>query len=295
MAKRKTGGRNNVGRMTARGIGGGHKQRYRIIDFKREKMGVEATVEAIEYDPNRSARIALLKYKDGEKRYILAPIGLAVGAKVMSGPDAELSVGNALPLKKIIPGMPIHNIELHRGHGGQICRSAGGAAQITASEGDFVTVKLPSSEIRLINRECYATIGQIGNTDHINIMLGKAAGTVGWDGAAFPAVWPATRLIIRWGWPGQEQGRWRMASPVFAVGPAGQGRQDAPAEEVFELDDLGEKEEINGTFPKKRPVCRRSSDGEGRDHADEREEADQDVVTSVDDCSGVCGTHIFGS
>jgi len=134
VAKRRSGGRNNVGRMTARGIGGGHKQRYRIIDFKRDKVGVEATVEAIEYDPNRSARIALLKYKDGEKRYILAPIGLAVGAKVMSGPDAELSVGNALPLKKVIPGMPIHNIELHRGHGGQICRSAGGAAQITASD-----------------------------------------------------------------------------------------------------------------------------------------------------------------
>jgi large subunit ribosomal protein L2 len=174
VAKRRTGGRNNAGRMTARGIGGGHKQRYRIIDFKRDKVGVEATVEAIEYDPNRSARIALLKYKDGEKRYILAPIGLAVGAKVMSGPDAELSIGNALPLKKIIPGMAIHNIELHRGRGGQICRSAGMAAQITASEGDFVTIKLPSSEIRRVSRECYATIGQIGNTDHINIMLGKA-------------------------------------------------------------------------------------------------------------------------
>jgi large subunit ribosomal protein L2 len=115
-----------------------------------------------------------LKYKDGEKRYVLAPLGLQVGAKLMSGPEAELSIGNALPLKKIIPGMPIHNIELHRGHGGQICRSAGLAAQITASEGDYVTVKLPSGEIRRINRECYATIGQIGNTDHINIMLGKA-------------------------------------------------------------------------------------------------------------------------
>ncbi|HUI07460.1 MAG TPA: 50S ribosomal protein L2 [Verrucomicrobiae bacterium] len=174
VARRKTGGRNNVGRMTARGIGGGHKQRYRIIDFKRNKVGVAATVEAIEYDPNRTARIALVKYADGERRYILAPIGLAVGGKVMSGPDAELSVGNALPLKKIIPGMPIHNIELHRGRGGQICRSAGMAAQITASEGDYVTVKLPSGELRLISRECYATIGQIGNTDHMNISLGKA-------------------------------------------------------------------------------------------------------------------------
>jgi large subunit ribosomal protein L2 len=174
VAKRRTGGRNNAGRMTSRGIGGGHKQRYRIIDFKRDKVGIEAVVEAIEYDPNRSARIALLKYKDGEKRYIIAPLGLKVGAKLMSGPEAELSIGNALPLKKIIPGMAIHNIELHRGHGGQICRSAGMAAQITAAEGDFVTVKLPSGEIRLINRECYATLGQIGNTDHINISLGKA-------------------------------------------------------------------------------------------------------------------------
>ena len=172
--RKKTGGRNHYGRVTSRGIGGGHKQKIRNVDFKRNKHGIEATVSAIEYDPGRSARLALLEYKDGEKRYILAPIGLAVGAKVMSGPDAELAVGNALPLKKIIPGMPIHNVELHRGHGGQICRSAGGAAQITASEGDYVMVKLPSSEIRLINRECYATIGQIGNTDHINIMLGKA-------------------------------------------------------------------------------------------------------------------------
>jgi large subunit ribosomal protein L2 len=174
VARRRTGGRNNHGRMTSRGIGGGHKQRYRIIDFKRDKIGIVAIVEGIEYDPNRSARIALLKYADGEKRYIIAPLGLQVGANLMSGPDAELSLGNALPLKKIIPGMPIHNIELHRGHGGQICRSAGMAAQVTASEGDYVTVKMPSGEIRLINRECYCTIGQIGNTDHINIMLGKA-------------------------------------------------------------------------------------------------------------------------
>ena len=199
VAKRKTGGRNNVGRMTARGIGGGHKQRYRIIDFKRDKMGVEATVEAIEYDPNRSARIALLKYSDGEKRYILAPIGLATGAKVMSGPEAELSVGNALPLKNIIPGMPIHNIELHRGRGGQICRSAGMAAQITASEGDFVTVKLPSGEIRRINRECFATIGQIGNTDHMNLSRGKAGRTRWLGHRGLPAAWRGTPWIIRWG------------------------------------------------------------------------------------------------
>lgn len=174
VAKRKTGGRNNLGRMTARGIGGGHKQRYRMIDFKRDKHGVAATVEAIEYDPNRSARIALLKYTDGEKRYIIAPIGLEVGAKVMSGPEAELATGNALPLKKIMPGVPIHNIELHKGKGGQICRSAGMSAQITASEGDHVTLKLPSGELRLVRGDCYATVGQVGNTDHMNVMLGKA-------------------------------------------------------------------------------------------------------------------------
>jgi large subunit ribosomal protein L2 len=173
-AKRKTGGRNNLGRMTARGIGGGHKQRYRIIDFKRDKAGVPAVVEAIEYDPNRSARIALLKYKDGEKRYIIAPMGLAVGAKVMSGPDAEMAPGNALPLKKILPGMPIHNIELHHGRGGQLCRSAAMAAQVTAAQGDYVSVKLPSGEVRLIHGDCYATVGQVGNPDHMNISLGKA-------------------------------------------------------------------------------------------------------------------------
>jgi large subunit ribosomal protein L2 len=174
VAKRRTGGRNNLGRMTSRGIGGGHKQRYRIIDFKRDKVGVTATVEAIEYDPNRSARIALLKYRDGEKRYIIAPMELKVGATVMSGPDAEMAPGNALPLRKILPGMPIHNIELHKGRGGQLCRSAAMAATIMATEGDYVTVKLPSGELRLIHADCYATIGQVGNPDHMNISLGKA-------------------------------------------------------------------------------------------------------------------------
>jgi large subunit ribosomal protein L2 len=177
VAKRKTGGRNVHGRMTARGIGGGHKQRYRLIDFKRDKIGVPAKVEAIEYDPNRTSRIALLKYQDGEKRYIVAPLGLEVGMTVMSGPDAELTVGNALPLKKIAgvgTGLPIHNIELHKGRGGQICRSAGMSAQVMASEGEYVTVKLPSGEVRLVHGDCFATIGQVGNLDHINVMLGKA-------------------------------------------------------------------------------------------------------------------------
>ena len=174
VAKRKTGGRNCHGRMTSRGISGGHKQRYRIIDFKRDKVGIAAVVEGIEYDPNRTARIALLKYEDGEKRYIIAPINLQVGAKIMSGPDAELSLGNALPLRKILPGMPIHNIELQRGRGGQLCRSAAMAAQIMALEGDYATVKLPSGEIRKIQADCYATIGQVGNPDNMNVSLGKA-------------------------------------------------------------------------------------------------------------------------
>lgn len=173
-AKRRTGGRNALGRMTARGIGGGHKQRYRIIDFKRDKFGMPATVEAIEYDPNRSARIALLKYQDGEKRYIIAPMDLKVGAKLMSGPEAELVVGNALPLRKILPGMPIHNIEIKHGKGGQLCRSAAMAATIMAVEGDYAMVKLPSGEIRKIHAGCFATIGQVGNPDHMNISLGKA-------------------------------------------------------------------------------------------------------------------------
>jgi large subunit ribosomal protein L2 len=179
-AKRKTGGRNAHGRMTARGLGGGHKQRYRIIDFKRDKVGMPATVEAIEYDPNRSARIALLKYEDSEKRYIIAPIGLTVGMKVMSGPDAELAVGNALPLRKIAgvgAALPIHNIELKKGKGGQLCRSAAMAAQIMAAEGDYVTVKLPSGELRLIHGDCFATIGQVGNPDNMNVSLGKAGRT----------------------------------------------------------------------------------------------------------------------
>ncbi len=180
-AQRKTGGRNCHGRVTNRRIGGGHKQRYRIIDFKRDKIGVPSVVVGIEYDPNRTARIALLKYEDGEKRYIIAPLDLKVGAKLMSGPDAELAVGNTLPMKKILPGMPIHNVELKHGKGGQICRSAGMSATIMATEGEYVMVKLPSGEVRKIQGDCYATIGQVGNLDNMNISLGKA-GRARWLG-----------------------------------------------------------------------------------------------------------------
>jgi large subunit ribosomal protein L2 len=171
---RKSGGRNNRGRVTSFQRGGGHKRRYRVIDFRREKEGVAARVATIEYDPNRSARIALLHYRDGEKRYILAPVGLAVGDMVMSGQGADITPGNVLQLRYIPLGTMIHNIELKIGKGGQLVRSAGVAAQLMAKEGAYATVKLPSGEMRLVHQHCRATIGQVGNTDHENISLGKA-------------------------------------------------------------------------------------------------------------------------
>jgi large subunit ribosomal protein L2 len=154
--------------------GGGHKRRYRVIDFKRDKFGVPGRVSTIEYDPNRSARIALVSYADGEKRYIIAPVGLMVGDVVMSGPEAEIRVGNALPIANIPVGTTIHNIELHIGKGGQMARAAGTSAQLMAKEGRYAHVRLPSGEVRLVNMECMASIGQVGNTDHGNIKLGKA-------------------------------------------------------------------------------------------------------------------------
>jgi large subunit ribosomal protein L2 len=171
---KKTGGRNNAGRVTSRHRGGGHKRFYRIIDFKRNKIAIPAKVAAIEYDPNRSARIALLHYLDGEKRYILAPLGLKVGDTVVAGPEADIKVGNCLPLRNIPVGTDIHNIELKKGKGGQLVRSAGTSAQIMAKEGDYAQVKLPSGEIRLIHLDCSATIGTVGNIEHENISIGKA-------------------------------------------------------------------------------------------------------------------------
>ncbi len=172
--KTRTGGRNCYGRITARRRGGGHKKKYRVIDFKREKLGVPAKVATIEYDPNRSARIALLHYVDGEKRYILAPAGLVPGMQVMSGPECEIMIGNAMPLGRIPLGTFIHNIELAPGCGGKMVRSAGGAAQLMAKEGRFAHIRMPSGEVRLVRQDCYATIGQVGNIDHENIVLGKA-------------------------------------------------------------------------------------------------------------------------
>jgi large subunit ribosomal protein L2 len=172
--RKKTGGRNCYGRVTARGIGQGHKQKYRIVDFKRKKHGVEASVIAIEYDPIRTARLALLEYKDGVKAYMIAPNGLAVGAKVMSGPNVPPDLGNSIPLKSVPVGLPIHNLELTPGKGAQLVRSAGGAAALMSRDEGYAQVRLPSGEIRKINENCYATIGQVGNTEHESVILGKA-------------------------------------------------------------------------------------------------------------------------
>ncbi|MBX3043533.1 MAG: 50S ribosomal protein L2 [Candidatus Kapabacteria bacterium] len=178
---KKSGGRNNTGRITSRHRGGGHKRRYRIIDFKRNKHGIPATIKTIEYDPNRNARIALVEYQDGEFRYILAPAKIKVGDVIISGPDVEYKDGNALPLKKIPVGLFIHNVELKPGKGGQIARSAGSQVQLVANEGRFAHLKMPSGEIRLVPNVCYATLGSVGNADHENILWGKA-GRLRWFG-----------------------------------------------------------------------------------------------------------------
>jgi len=173
-AKKQNAGRNSAGRITVRHRGGGHKQKYRVVDFRRDKVGIPARVAAIEYDPNRSANIALLFYVDGEKRYILAPQGLKVGTMVESGPDAEPSIGNTLPLSKVPLGLFIHNIELYPGRGGKLVRSAGNAAQLMSREGKYANVKLPSGEIRMINVACMASVGRVGNSEHGSVTSGKA-------------------------------------------------------------------------------------------------------------------------
>jgi large subunit ribosomal protein L2 len=175
--RRKTGGRDSRGRISVRFIGGGHKQRYRLVDFRRDKRDIPAKVAAVEYDPNRSARLALLHYLDGEKRYILWPDGLKVGTTVIASDTADILPGNCLPLRAIPAGTVIHNIELRKGKGGQMVRTAGGAAQLVAKEGEYAQVKLPSGEVRQVHVECVATIGQVGNIDHKNVSFGKAGRT----------------------------------------------------------------------------------------------------------------------
>jgi len=172
--RKERAGRDSNGRISVRHKGGGHKRLYRTIDFKRDKIGVPGKVATIEYDPNRSANIALVKYKDGEKRYIIAPKGLQLKSQILSGPDAPIEPGNALPLEKIPLGFTVHNVELTLGKGGQIVRSAGTGALVAAKEGDYVTLKLPSGEMRMVFKKCYATIGVVGNEDHMNVQLGKA-------------------------------------------------------------------------------------------------------------------------
>lgn len=179
--KKQNAGRNSGGRITVRHRGGGHKKRLRVVDFVREKHGVPAKVAAIEYDPNRSARLALLHYADGEKRYILAPLNVTVGSRLTSGPDADPEIGNALPLAKIPLGLPVHNLEMIPGRGAKVVRSAGQSAQILAREGDFAAIKLPSGEVRRFPVGCYATIGQVGNIEHESLSLGKA-GRKRWKG-----------------------------------------------------------------------------------------------------------------
>jgi large subunit ribosomal protein L2 len=171
---KNSGGRNSLGRMTARHRGGGHKRKYRLIDFKRDKEGIPASVASIEYDPNRSANIALLHYADGEKRYILAPNKLQVGDHVIAGPDAEIKIGNTIPLRNIPLGTNVHNVELNVGHGGQLARTAGSYARLMAKEGKYAQIRLPSGEVRMVLLNCKATIGQVGNLDHENISIGKA-------------------------------------------------------------------------------------------------------------------------
>jgi large subunit ribosomal protein L2 len=189
--RKKTGGRNVYGRITARAIGGGHKQKIRLVDFKRNKRGVDAKVTAIEYDPIRSARLALLQYADGEKRYIIAPVGLEVGAVVRSGDTAPAEVGNSLPLARIADGTFIHNIELVPGRGGQIVRAAGTSATLMSKAEGYAQIKLPSGEIRKVHERCYATLGQVGNTDHENVVLGKAGR------ARYLGIRPLTRGMVR--------------------------------------------------------------------------------------------------
>lgn len=171
---RKSGGRNSLGHIAIRHQGGGHKRQYRLIDFRRDKIGIPAKVASVEYDPNRSARIALLHYADGEKRYILQPVGLTVGMTVVAGPEADILVGNALPLRNIPLGTTLHNIELRPGKGGQMARSAGSSAQLVSKEGSEALLKLPSGEVRRVSVECVATVGQVGNLDHENVSAGKA-------------------------------------------------------------------------------------------------------------------------
>ena len=234
-----TGGRNNAGHLTSWWRGGGHKRMYRIIDFKRDKRDIPAKVTTIEYDPNRSARIALLTYADGEKRYILQPIGLKVGDTIVAGQNVDILPGNSLPLKNIPLGTLLHNVELKPGKGGQIARSAGSSVQLVAKEGEYASVKMPSGEIRKINMECFATIGQVGNLDHENVSIGKA-GRSRWLGQR-PHVRGVAMNPVDHPLGGGEGKTSGGRHPVYAVGPADQGLQDAQQQGDRQLHRAAEK------------------------------------------------------
>ncbi len=233
--KRRKGGRNNQGKITARHRGGGHKRKLRLIDFRREKDGIPAVVDSIQYDPNRSARIALLHYVDGEKRYILAPEGLKVGAKVLSGKDAPVAVGNCLPLSAIPQGTDVHNVELLPGRGGVLCRSAGIRASLAARDADWAQINLPSGEIRRVPAACRATIGVVGNSDHSGIVLGKA-GRKRWLGRR-PHVRGTAMNPIDHPHGGGEGRTKGGRHPVSPTGKLSQGRQHPKTKEVLEQGD----------------------------------------------------------
>ena len=260
VTKKRSGGRNSQGRITTRHIGGGHKRKIRMVDFRREKFGVPAKVAAIEYDPNRSAHLALLHYRDGEKRYILAPHGLKVDDTVVSGPSADILPGNALPLRAIPAGTTIHNVELQPGKGGQLCRSAGTGAQLVAKEGEMAHVKLPSGEIRLIRQTCLATIGQVGNLDHENVTVGKAG----------RSRWLGIRPTVRGDGDeprrppdGRRRGTREGEPSHDPVGQADQGRQDAAAPAVGPVHRRAPRAAAvggrRGTLSQQGPVHRRAS------------------------------------
>jgi large subunit ribosomal protein L2 len=263
-AQQRRGGRNAHGRMTVRHRGGGHKRRYRIIDFTRNKDGIPARVAAIEYDPNRSARLALLHYADGEKRYILAPVGLRVGATVMAGLGADIKPGNALPLSQIPLGTTVHNVEMRPGRGAQLGRSAGAAVQLMAKEGTQALLKLPSGELRLVQSACRATVGPLGNVDHAHVAIGKA-GRSRWLGrrSSVPRRRDEPRRPPAWRRRGKVEGQ----SPAIAVGPAGQGSPHPPQPAHRSLHRQTARlrgGSIHGTLSQKRPVHRRASAEEGR-------------------------------
>lgn len=220
-----TGGRNNYGRITSRFRGGGHKQRYRVIDWRRDKIGVPAKVATIEYDPNRTARIALLSYADGEKRYILAPDGLKVGQEIVSSRKADIRPGNSMPLNAMPVGTALHNLEMRKGKGGQLVRSAGASAQLMAKEGKYALIKLPSGEVRKIHVECRATVGTVSNGEHKNIKLGKA-GRSRWLGRR-PHNRGVTMNPVDHPMGGGEGADQRWAAPLLTVGPTRQGQEDS--------------------------------------------------------------------